>query len=388
MNNDLLKYIVIGSGPLLPSEPRLEHPAQAHLLTEEHLLPKLADLEVFFLVVRESVDSVVCAAQPIKHDKPYPLGQCLEITLAVQKYLQVLDPNSLPIRAQSGYRALKRFLAAKGSMRRVWGDLRGQYFQNALLIGALYVDVSNDTVVVTKPKVEILPFEYSGLCPIQDYAHFAHIAEKYWKEEAWPNHVLPELAPAFPVLTISKQGHVTLRDSGEYLVALNFRHAFRLAESYLSRSPMPKAAFDMITKRLKDSPYRLASTSERGRRQAILAVRTYRAKRWHQQLQMQQRLLSWGKAVNRILSKTRQVIAHPAGQSLIKPKEPNLSTIKIDSIEYNTDSLPLEALQQLQMLQATDAEISRLNNQLAIAQTARIAYANALKAALASATKL
>jgi uncharacterized small protein (DUF1192 family) len=34
------------------------------------------------------------------------------------------------------------------------------------------------------------------------------------------------------------------------------------------------------------------------------------------------------------------------------------------------------------MLQVTDAEIGRLNAQLAIAQTARNAYANALKAVL------
>lgn len=39
------------------------------------------------------------------------------------------------------------------------------------------------------------------------------------------------------------------------------------------------------------------------------------------------------------------------------------------------------------MLQVTDAEIGRLNAQLAIAQTARNAYANALKAALPVSTE-
>ena len=64
-----------------------------------------------------------------------------------------------------------------------------------------------------------------------------------------------------------------------------------------------------------------------------------------------------------------------------------MSTIKIDNIEYNTDNLTPEALQQLQMLQVTDAEIARLSTQLAIAQTARIAYSKALKAALPVATE-
>ena len=59
-----------------------------------------------------------------------------------------------------------------------------------------------------------------------------------------------------------------------------------------------------------------------------------------------------------------------------------MPTIKIDDIEYNTDSLNDTAKQNLQMLQITEQEIQRLQLQLAIAQTARIAYANALKSAL------
>ncbi len=40
------------------------------------------------------------------------------------------------------------------------------------------------------------------------------------------------------------------------------------------------------------------------------------------------------------------------------------------------------AKRQLQMLSITESEIKRLQAQMAIAQTARISYANALKAAL------
>ena len=55
-----------------------------------------------------------------------------------------------------------------------------------------------------------------------------------------------------------------------------------------------------------------------------------------------------------------------------------MPTIKINNTEYNTDTLPDSAKQQLQMLALTDAEIKRLQTQLAIAQTARNAYARAL----------
>ena len=64
-----------------------------------------------------------------------------------------------------------------------------------------------------------------------------------------------------------------------------------------------------------------------------------------------------------------------------------MATITIDNVEYNTDNLSQDALQQLQMLQVTEQELARLNAQLAIAQTARIAYANALKASLPVSTE-
>jgi Family of unknown function (DUF6447) len=59
-----------------------------------------------------------------------------------------------------------------------------------------------------------------------------------------------------------------------------------------------------------------------------------------------------------------------------------MPTIKIDNKDYDTDTLSSEAKQQLQMFTFTELEIKRLQAQLAIAQTARISYANALKAAL------
>jgi hypothetical protein len=55
-----------------------------------------------------------------------------------------------------------------------------------------------------------------------------------------------------------------------------------------------------------------------------------------------------------------------------------MPTITIDNKDYDTDTLSDSAKAQLTSLQVTDAEIQRLNIQLAIAQTARNAYAKAL----------
>ena len=57
--------------------------------------------------------------------------------------------------------------------------------------------------------------------------------------------------------------------------------------------------------------------------------------------------------------------------------------ITIDNKEYDTDHLSNEAKSQLANVQLTDQEIQRLQVLLAIAQTARNAYAQALSAALA-----
>ena len=59
-----------------------------------------------------------------------------------------------------------------------------------------------------------------------------------------------------------------------------------------------------------------------------------------------------------------------------------MTTITIDNKDYDLDSLSDDAKAQLQMLQFSEQEIVRLNAQLAIVQTARRAYSNALLAAL------
>ena len=61
-----------------------------------------------------------------------------------------------------------------------------------------------------------------------------------------------------------------------------------------------------------------------------------------------------------------------------------MPTIKIDNQDYDLDTLSIDAKAQLQSLQFVDAELARLQAQAAVLQTARIAYAKALQAALPS----
>ena len=59
-----------------------------------------------------------------------------------------------------------------------------------------------------------------------------------------------------------------------------------------------------------------------------------------------------------------------------------MSKIKIDDVEYDTDDLSDNAKAQVASLQFNDMHMQRLRNELAIADTARIAYTSALKTEL------
>ena len=59
-----------------------------------------------------------------------------------------------------------------------------------------------------------------------------------------------------------------------------------------------------------------------------------------------------------------------------------MPTIKIDDKDYDIDDLSEEAKKQIVSLQYVDSELGKLNPQMAAMQTAKIAYARALKSAL------
>jgi hypothetical protein len=59
-----------------------------------------------------------------------------------------------------------------------------------------------------------------------------------------------------------------------------------------------------------------------------------------------------------------------------------MAKVSIDGVEYDTDTMSQESRQQLDMLVMTEQKIRQLQAEVAMMQTARQAYANALKASL------
>lgn len=261
---------------LLPHEPRIVDAPRQQFLTERFLLPELASLEALFLHLRTGVDAALSAAMPVKLGKPYPQGQCLEITIAVRDALRDVVPAALPPAAATGHAAIGAFLQHGGNGRQVWGVLRGRYFQNAFLFGTLYVDVANDTVVPTKPKVEILPFRQAQLTPVRDHSHFALMASQYWQALVFPNHVVPALAPYAPIVVLIPGGSVRLEADSRYMLALAHARGFSSSAQMLARAPMPDNLFRMIANTLATAGFAVAPDAAQGQAASLARCAAYR----------------------------------------------------------------------------------------------------------------
>lgn len=261
---------------MLPQQP-FEPTPQQHKLTMRLLRPRQAALQAFWQRARNEADRELRVQQPLKSGKAYPLGQCLEIAqrvfAIVEGWLHAPTPAAFSPAEQQGLDALREFFAAGGVLRLVWGALRGHYFQNAMQLGSLYVDVANDTVYLEKPPVEILPFQDCGLLAIRDFFHFADIARRYWGGELFPNHLFPRLAPWFPWISVVPGTGVQLEAGNDYMIALTRQDGFRSAQRVLAQSAPPAALIAAVAPFFVDTA--LGFTAD-GRTAALAGCETLR----------------------------------------------------------------------------------------------------------------
>lgn len=254
----------------LPNEPRLTDPVHQAQLTEQFLQPYANQIEHLFLSLRSRLDVSLRKSLPIKLNKPYPLGQCLEISKAFWDALKQVDVKSLSNDDTLGYQALVRFINAGGELKQVWGDLRGQYFQNAFVLGSWYLDVANDTVDANKKPVEILPFSESGLVPIKDFFHFEKVAQSYWNAVVLPNFLIPKLAPYFPIIVLQPHAGPQLQGIFDYMIALTTREGFQPSEAVLEKMNFPEAWFQAL-RQYSDFGQQLPTTMEECKQLSINA---------------------------------------------------------------------------------------------------------------------
>lgn len=253
---------VVGS-ELLPQQPAALCQRQI-ALTVRHLLPIRKALFQYLMAMRLEIDRVLAPQCPPQMGKTYPLGRCLEISMVAFQELErrIANPTH-PVE-----RVLATFTRQGGILKTIWGALRGRFFQNAMQFGALYVDVANDTVTITKPKVEILPMAESGMVAVRDVAHFAEIAGIYLGARVYPNIAVPSLAPLLPMI-VEVPGYLpTLQCSGDYMVQLLMRSGFTLSYDWLRDSPLPPPAImDRMAARVPSDL--MAKDAQSGRQVAL-----------------------------------------------------------------------------------------------------------------------
>lgn len=231
----------------LPRQPI--HPGARQRRLARAYLTDLDGLQALLYALRLRADEELAARYPDFAGKPYPLGRCLEIRDAVFTDLDArIQHPDCPVS-----RALHGFIAEGGIGGKIWGVLRESYFQNAIQLGPLYVDVANDTVTVTKPKVEILPIEAAGMVPVASLAHFAATARRYWGVEIYRNTVFPALAPYFPMICVSDSGAAWIEPGSGQVTTLIRRQRMRPTLAFLSTLPPPPAEKVQALHRIKRS---------------------------------------------------------------------------------------------------------------------------------------
>lgn len=172
--------------------------------------------------------------------KAYPIGFCRIIRDAVWDRAMA-DPGFV------------RLLAPGVIVRRVFILLKDQYFQNAVQVGNVYVDVANDTVWVHKPKLEWALVEEVSYRNAESWDYFAGVAQRYLNVTLFPNRLFPFCFPALPFFAIRATGRIELlfgqdllflKDLGEGMPRLQ---ALLANETWMGRA-LPGAYEELLRK--------------------------------------------------------------------------------------------------------------------------------------------
>ncbi|NLQ17938.1 hypothetical protein HGG82_09890 [Marinomonas sp. M1K-6] len=188
--------------------------------------------------LRLLVDLDLVPRHPYFGKKIYPLGRCKEIRDAVFVELQ----TQLQQPSGAGLTLIREALDQGVVLTKIWGTLRGVYFQNAVTLGDWYLDVSNDTVNPNKPRVEVLPLADSGFAHISSFEQFIEVAQAYWGVEVYRNDVCPALAPFMPMVYVREDGVSWIGEANDDMLAMTMATEFTAAERILSVLPPPPKA--------------------------------------------------------------------------------------------------------------------------------------------------
>lgn len=211
--------------------------------TRRRLLPNIAAIVERLTLHRAAVDDAFFAQRATRSADTaatageaslanYPVGYCDAIRDRVFERL-LGDPV---FRSQTGSDVI---------LKKVFVLLKGRYFQNAMQLGNLYVDVANDTVFVEKPKIEWAHINDVDFENADDWRTVAAVGRRYYTVELYPNFLFPLAFPSAPYFAIRASGRIDLFQAQNVLFLKDLGDGFRRAHALLDdpeflRRPLPE----------------------------------------------------------------------------------------------------------------------------------------------------
>lgn len=203
--------------------------------TRSRLLPRMGELLALLAGHRAAVDEEFFkkrAAQAPAADADAPLGEARLAAYPVGFCSEIRDGVWRRLPADPAFRAL---CGPEVAVRRVFVLLRGRYFQNALQIGNLYVDVANDTVFPEKPKLEWARIEEVEFENADDWTRVAAVGRRYHGVELYPNLLFPLAFPVAPFFAVRSNGRVDLFHAQSVLFLKDLGDGLRRARALARR---------------------------------------------------------------------------------------------------------------------------------------------------------
>jgi len=93
----------------------------------------------------------------------------------------------------------------------------------------------------------------------------------------YPNHLIPALAPYFPLISLIPNNGIQLHNNSNYMLMLTRRNSFRLSEEVLNVPFGNDDLFQLIKESLHGSGLDVAKDGKQGHAIAIQYCRQYRA---------------------------------------------------------------------------------------------------------------
>jgi hypothetical protein len=116
--------------------------------------------------------------------------------------------------------------------KKVYLILDDRYFQNAIQLGHLLIDVANDTANPTEARIYYKPLDDINYSNFNAYEKYFKIAEKYLNLKFYPNRLLPQISDIYPVFALSADGICSLFLHQEILLYKDISMNFKLSEDF------------------------------------------------------------------------------------------------------------------------------------------------------------